>query len=319
MCVQLARCAGPLAIVLSLLLMPAVLTAQQPEPADPGPGAAAGVDEAERRANEALSSQPAAEPAPAASSAPPPKPEGPNLFELQLQGGPLMIPIGLLAVLVVAFGIERTLALRRRKVLPPELIEELGQLASARGGLEPRKAYRVCQNYPSAAASVIRATLLKVGRPHSEVEHTVAEASEREAAKLYSNVRPINLATAIAPLLGLLGTVQGMIQAFAQTAAGVAGANKAEQLAEGIYVALVTTFAGLCVAIPSAVLAHYFEGRIQALFREIDELLLGMLPQLERYEGKLRVSRIERPTELQVERESKAESSEKPQPAATPE
>ena len=69
------------------------------------------------------------------------------------------------------------------------------------------------------------------------------------------------------------------------------GVNKAEQLAGGIYVALVTTFAGLCVAIPGAVLAHYFEGRIQALFREIDELLLGILPQLERYEGKLRVSR----------------------------
>jgi biopolymer transport protein ExbB len=311
----------PIFLVLGVLATPALVIAQPPDAAEPGPGATApaGLDEAERRANEALAPEPAGEPAPQTASTPPAF-EGPNLFELQLQGGPLMIPIGLLAVLVVAFGIERALALRRRKVLPPELIEELGQLASARGGLEPRKAYRVCQNYPSAAASVIRATLLKVGRPHSEVEHTVQEASEREAAKLYANVRPINLATAVAPLLGLLGTVQGMIQAFAQTAAGVAGANKAEQLAEGIYVALVTTFAGLCVAIPSAVLAHYFEGRIQALFREIDELLLGMLPQLERYEGKLRVSRVERPTELHVEREpGKSEPSEKPQPAATPE
>ena len=61
----------------------------------------------------------------------------------------------------------------------------------------------------------------------------------------------------------------------------------------GIYVALVTTFAGLCVAIPGAMLAHYFEGRIQSLFREIDELLLGLLPQLERFEGKLRVTRAE--------------------------
>jgi biopolymer transport protein ExbB len=245
---------------------------------------------AERRAAEALGAEPKAEtPAPAQPSQA--RPKTPNLFELQLQGGPLMIPIGIMAILVITFGIERALGLRRHKVMPPELVEELGALATNKGGLDPKKAYKVCQLYPSAAANVIRSALLKVGRPHSEVEHAVTEASEREAAKLYANVRPINLATAISPLLGLLGTVQGMIQTFAQTAAGVGGVNKAEQLAGGIYVALVTTFAGLCVAIPGAVLAHYFEGRIQALFLEIDELLLGVLPQLERFEGKLRVSK----------------------------
>jgi biopolymer transport protein ExbB len=212
-----------------------------------------------------------------------------------------------MAILMVTFGIERMLALRRRKVLPPELVQELGELAARKGGLDPRKAYRVCQQHPSAAASVIRATLLKVGRPHSEVEHAVVDASEREAARLYKNVRPINLATAVSPLLGLLGTVQGMIEAFALTAAGIAGVNKAEQLAGGIYVALVTTFAGLCVAIPGAMLSHYFEGRIQSLFRDIDELLLGLLPQLERFEGKLRMSRSaveESPREPGSHRES---------------
>jgi biopolymer transport protein ExbB len=267
---------------------PVVLAQPSATSEEAGPGA--NTSEAERRAAEALAAEPAAEPAPASAPVVT-QPKTPNLFELQLQGGPLMIPIGLMAVLVVTFGIERALGLRRRKVLPPELVEELGEMAGHKGGLDPRKAYKICQHYPSAAANVIRSTLLKVGRPHSEVEHAVAEASEREAAKLYANVRPINLATAVSPLLGLLGTVQGMIQTFAQTAAGVGGTNKAEQLAGGIYVALVTTFAGLCVAIPGAILAHYFEGRIQALFREIDELLLGILPQLERYEGKLRVGK----------------------------
>jgi biopolymer transport protein ExbB len=291
------------------------------DPADAGP-APLSQEEAARLAEQVLAAQPSQN-AGQESSQPPPAPEVPavNLLELQLKGGWWMLPIGFMAILVVTFGIERGLALRRRKILPPELVDSLGELAEHKGGLDPRKAYRLCQEFPSAASNVIRSTLLKVGRPHSEVEHAVAEACEREAAKLYANVRPINLATAVSPLLGLMGTIVGMIYAFAQTASGVAGANKAEQLAGGIYVALVTTFAGLCVAIPGAILAHYFEGRIQALFREVDELLLGILPQLERYEGRLRVSRSERgldesPAEEPKHRRGEA-LADKAKPAAT--
>ncbi len=67
--------------------------------------------------------------------------------------------------------------------------------------------------------------------------------------------------------------------------------EKTWDMPDGIYTALVTTFAGLAVAIPAAVLAHWFEGWIQKLFRELDETLLGLMPQLERYEGRMRVSR----------------------------
>jgi len=212
-----------------------------------------------------------------------------NLLELLFKGGQLMWPILAMSLLVVAFGVERALGLRRRKVLPPELIHGLGALAGQRGGFDPRRAYILCQQYPSAAANVIRAMLLKVGRPHAELEAAVVEADRREAAKLYTNVRWLSLAAGVTPLLGLLGTVWGMIQAFFATANLPTGANKAEALAEGIYQALVTTFAGLAVAIPAAVLAHAFEGRIQRLFRELDETLLGLMPQLERFEGRLRV------------------------------
>lgn len=214
-----------------------------------------------------------------------------NLLTLLIRGGFLMIPIGLMSFLVVTFGVERGLALRRHKVLPPELISGLGTLASQKGGLDPRKAYKLCQQHPSAAASVIKAMLLKIGRPHSELEQAVADASSREASRLYANVRWLALSASVTPLMGLLGTVWGMIQAFFVTAHLPTGANKAEHLADGIYVALVTTFAGLAVAIPAAVLAHLFEGRIQRLLLELDETLLGLMPQLERFEGKLRVSR----------------------------
>ncbi len=213
-----------------------------------------------------------------------------SLLDLYIAGGIFMIPITILSLVALSFTVERLFALRRNRVLPRELVEGFGEMA-AEGGFEPRKAYRLCQQHPSPAATVIRAMLLKVGRPHAEVEQAVAEASDREATKLYTNVRPIALTVTIAPLLGLLGTVQGMIMAFYDTAFAPVGVNKAQFLAEGIYTALITTFGGLTVAIPAACIVHYFEGRIMARFREIDELLFNMLPQVERYEGKLRVNR----------------------------
>ena len=239
-------------------------------------------------------SAPAPSAAPTAPAAEDPFKEGfnaMNFFVLLYMGGVFMIPIGIMSLIAVAVMIERALALRRSKVLPPELVEALGQLGGSQGGFDPRKAYRICQQYPSAAANVIKAMLLKVGRPQSEVEHTVAEVSEREAARMYSNVRWLNLATAVTPLIGLLGTVWGMIISFHDTTILQPGVNKANMLAEGIYVALVTTLGGLLVAIPSSMFAHYFEGRIQMLFHHIDELLFSLMPQIERFEGRMRFGR----------------------------
>lgn len=225
------------------------------------------------------------------STGPGPNLESINFLDLLVQGGFFMIPILVMSLMVVTIAIERFIGLRRSKVLPDGLVAGLGQLGGPQGGFDPRKAYKLCQQFPSAAANVVRAMLLKVGRPHNEVEHAVSEASEREGNRLYSNVRWLNLAAAVAPLLGLLGTVWGMIRAFHDTAQLTPDVNKAEYLAEGIYVALVTTLGGLCVAIPAAICAHYFEGRVQALFHEVDEMLFNLMPQVERFEGRVRFSR----------------------------
>lgn len=247
-------------------------------------------EEAARRAEEALKGTPAPGEQDQVQSTATLGEQPLTLWELYVAGGVFMIPITLLSLVALAFAVERGFGLRRSKVLPPGLVEGFGEM-SAQGGFDPRKAYRLCQQYASPAANVIRAMLLKVGRPHSEVEQAVSEASDREASKLYTNVRPIALTVTVEPLLGLLGTVQGMIMAFYATANAGPGINKAQHLAAGIYTALITTFGGLTVAIPAAILVHFFEGRIMARFREIDELSANLLPQVERYEGKLRVSR----------------------------
>ncbi len=246
--------------------------------------------------------------APAAPVTPPPS-QDLNVFTLAMNGGIFMYPIYALSILGVTMTIERALALRRSRVIPTELVTSLGQLGS-QTGFDPRKAYRICQQYPSAAANVIRAMLLKVGRPVSEVEHTIAETSNREAERLYYNIRWINLAASVAPLLGLIGTIQGMIIAFHEFTGLAPGQNQAATLAAGIYVALVTTFAGLTVAIPAAVASHYFEGRIISFFHEIDELAFNLLPQLERYEGRLRFSR------QSAEGDNDREPGDQPMPAA---
>jgi biopolymer transport protein ExbB len=218
--------------------------------------------------------------------------QGLNFLNLLVRGGWFMVPLAALSVIVIAISLERMMALRERKILPRRLIHELSQMSSHHGGFDPRIAYRLCQVYPSSGARVIQAMLLKIGRPQSEVEHAVSEASQREANRLAAVVSWLTLAAAVAPLIGLLGTVWGMIQAFYDTTQLGPAQNKAEVLASGIYTALVTTLCGLMIAIPAAVLAHIFENRIMNWFHRIDEMLASIMPQVERYEGQVRFGNI---------------------------
>ena len=217
----------------------------------------------------------------------------PSLWDLAVQGGLFMIPIGLASIVVVAFTLERLIGLRLSKIMPEELLVDLRKL-NAGNGIDPREAYGVCQKHPSPLANAVQAAVLKVGRPHAELEKSVEDAVAREAADMSRNFRPINVVATIAPLLGLIGTVQGMIQAFMVISSTTStGTAKAQELAHGIYTALVTTFAGLVVAVVAVLLANFLEGRLDRILRSMEELFLDLVPQFERYEGKLRVARTQ--------------------------
>ncbi len=219
---------------------------------------------------------------------------GIDFLSLLIKGGIFMIPIGLISLMAVTMAFERLINLRKSRVLPNGLVAALGKLARDTEMLDPKAAYKLCQQFPSPTANIIRTMILKVGRPHSEIENAVKESSQREADRLYLNVRWLNLATGVAPLLGLLGTVWGLIRAFHDSTQLGVGQNRAEQLATGIYEALITTLAGLLVAIPAAIVAHYFEGKISSLFRQIDELMFHLLAQIERFEGRVRFDSVGR-------------------------
>ena len=196
--------------------------------------------------------------------------------------------IWFVSIIAVSFAVERFLGLRRSKILPTDLGAGLRALASRKGEIDLRHAQRLCKQYPSSMAVVVRAMLAKVGRPLPEVEKAMTDACEHEATRLYANVRVQNLAFNVAPMLGLAGTVHGMILCFYTTAHMPVGENKMDALATGIYAALICTLAGLIVAIPAGILAHHFEGRILKMFSRVEEVARLLVPHIERFEGRPR-------------------------------
>ena len=234
--------------------------------------------------------QPAGDEAAAATTDAANGPSMPSLWDLAVQGGWFMIPIGIASIVTIAFTFERVVGLRSSRILPTELVRKLRELMSE-STLDPRRLWEVSDEHPSPLANLVKSAVLKAGRPHSEVEKSVEDAVQRETGEMTRNLRPINVVASIAPLLGLLGTVQGMILAFMVTSTtSSTGTAKAQELAHGIYTALVTTFAGLTVAVISVVLANFLEGRIERLLTQMEGIFLDLLPQLERYEGRLRIS-----------------------------
>lgn len=213
-----------------------------------------------------------------------------NLLTLLRQGGWFMLPLTLLSLAVVTLIVERAIQLRRERLMPERFVRRLGQLADLPGGLNPREAYRICQSHPSTAADVIKSVLVKVGRPLVELEATLSESVQRRAIGHQQLVSWLGLAAAVAPLIGLLGTVWGITESFYDTTQLEVGQNRAEALSQGIYVALVTTICGLVIAVPATIAAHFFENRIVKVMNEIEELGLNLIPQFERYEGKVRLN-----------------------------
>lgn len=225
---------------------------------------------------------------------PTPKQADIDFLSLLFKGGIFMIPIGCVSLLVVTFAIDRWIGLRNGKLLPRDFRKSLSTMIRSGDVCDPRDMYRLCMQSNSAASTIASAAISRAGRPQSEILSEVAEATQRQVDRAYSNVRWLNLAAGIAPLLGLLGTVWGLIRAFHDTTQLTAGQNRADFLAVGIYEALVTTLAGLIVAIPAAVASHYFEGRITRVFGNIEELMSDLVRSLERFEGKTRFDIIGR-------------------------
>lgn len=193
-----------------------------------------------------------------------------NFLQIIHAGGILMVPILFCSVIMVVFLFERVVALRRGRVIPGPFIKRfMHQLKD--GQLSRDEALELCEDNPSPVAEVFAAAVRKWGKPSVEVEQALLDEGERAAGGLRSYVRVFNAVSTISPLLGLLGTVFGMITAF-NDIAGSDAMGRPELLAAGISEALITTAAGLIVAIPALTLYLFFISRVDALVTEIDAM-----------------------------------------------
>lgn len=191
-----------------------------------------------------------------------------NLFEILRDGGPLMIPLFMCSFLTVVFMLERAISLRRGRVLPRPFIKRfLHQIGE--GKLDRDGALELCLENGSPIADVFAAAVRKWGRPSVEIEQTLIDAGERVGAGLRRYLRLFNGVSTLSPLMGLLGTVFGMIRMF-NSLSTAESANRTELLAAGISEALFTTAAGLLIAIPALCLYLFFVGRVERLLGDID-------------------------------------------------
>ncbi len=219
-----------------------------------------------------------------------------NLWQIIVDGGPLMVPIGICSLVLVAFVLERLISLRRSRVIPrPFVTRFLEQLQA--GELDRAQALEICEENGSPVSEVFAGAVRKWGRPSVEVEQAIIDSGERVTNGLRRYLRVLNGVATVAPLLGLLGTVTGMIRAFNNIATADA-LGRPELLARGISEALLTTAAGLTVAIPALICYLFFVSRVDRLIIEIDALgqqVVHLIAAEELQDQKVRPPKSRRP------------------------
>ncbi len=193
-----------------------------------------------------------------------------DLSRILQDAGPLMYAIVCCSFLLVAFVLERIVSLRGSRVIPKPFVKRfMEQLREGR--LNREQALTLCQENGSPVAQVFAGAVRKWGRPGVEVEQAVIDAGERVTNGLRRYLRVFYGVATVGPLLGLMGTVLGMIQTFNVIAAADA-LGRAELLAGGIAKALLNTAGGLAVAIPASILYVFFVSRVDRLVLQIDTL-----------------------------------------------
>jgi biopolymer transport protein ExbB len=194
------------------------------------------------------------------------------IIRILISGGPVMIPLGLLSLVALAIVIERLWVLRRSRYLRESTVSTLEQLL-ARKDFEAVREY--CRRKPGPFTDLVSAMVESRSAPYDELKQVLEDVGRRELLGLQRGLPALATIVAGAPLLGLLGTVLGMINIF--TVVAGAGSGITEQLSQGISQALITTATGLIIAIPALFTHSFLEARAVGILTDIEAQLLDFL------------------------------------------
>lgn len=187
-------------------------------------------------------------------------------FDILREGGIIMFPIALCSIVALAITIERFWSMRRNTIDTREFMDSMRTVLRQN---RIQEAIQICEETDGPIARILKAGLLKHNRSKEDIREAIEDAGHLEIPRLERYMSALATCANVAPLLGLLGTVAGMIKAFTQIR-HLEGQVKPADLAEGISNALVTTAAGLVVAIPTLVAYNYFVTRVDNLVLEME-------------------------------------------------
>ncbi|HLO41648.1 MAG TPA: MotA/TolQ/ExbB proton channel family protein [Phycisphaerales bacterium] len=189
-----------------------------------------------------------------------------TVWDMVVKGGWMMIPLGVCSLVALAIIVERMILTSRERVAPRGFLSAMQGMRRS-----PRQALAAARGERSAAGAVLAAVIAARGEERVQREKRAQDAGERQVIRLRERMRLLSSLPQVATMLGLLGTVFGMIRTFTVVAASGESLGKTEKLAQGIYEAWTATAAGLAVAIPTLVMYHVIMARIDAAARVLDE------------------------------------------------
>jgi|Deesub1362B_J571_1020462.scaffolds.fasta_scaffold10649_2 biopolymer transport protein ExbB len=196
-----------------------------------------------------------------------------SLFDIAARGGWIMLLIVFCSVLALAIFIERFVTLRKIRINARTFVLQIQNLL-IRGRLD--EAIKVCKQTPGPIAALTKVTLEKYNRPYEEIKEALESAGRTEIYHLEKYLGALATVAAVAPLLGFLGTVTGMIKAFMKIES-LGGNVGPSVLAGGIWEALVTTAAGLIVGILAIIFYNYLQGKVSQYVYEMEESSYNLL------------------------------------------
>lgn len=194
------------------------------------------------------------------------------MLEIIIAGGWLMWPIMLCSVIALAIIVERIWSLRKNKIIPQHLVAQIWHWKKA-NQLDDEKIDQVRKSSP--LGRVLASGLANLRHEREIMKESIEETGRHVVHDLERYLNTLGTIASVTPLLGLLGTVFGMIQTF--DALVQAGTNNSQDLAGGISVALITTAAGLSVAIPALIFYRYFRGKIDEFVVEMEQEAIKMV------------------------------------------